>query len=837
VSETSSNTPTLVVHGGALDGTVFEMDASASQRLIGASDDCDFQILLGNVEPVHAKLTRGPEGLLLSDGGSATGTFVNGEKIENDYALQDGDRICLGPPGAKESAKLLVSIPAGASSYDPNADLRLEPEPPLVLVKPDTESGLELASVAPPPPEERHEAPSPTPAAAPGPPPEAGVASPRVVEKLTAPAPPEPAAREAKRPAKPEYTTDPPSIEVPAAPETSRVPPLVPPPGGVRSRPAATTIVPKSVPRRSGVPKLAIFGVVGAAVLAGGFFAARPLLRKAPQLSAMVPARTEPGQTITIDGTNFDATAANNVVRFGGQTAQITSASESQLAVTVPAGLAPSELQVVVETRGKKSNPLPLKVYHAPRVTGVDPEVALPGGEVSIKGDNLDGTPLHVTVGGLPAAVKSAERGSVQVVVPDLPVTEGKSVPVTVHVGPDTAKPASLILGRLPLVTELVPPRASAGERVVIKGRGFDTAAGGNTVTFGGQPALVLSASATEIAAGVPAAPTAEAQAQVDVVVTTRGAVSSPATFLVLRPSSATFIPRFFAVPVPEHADVAFVSTELGPVLALGGKGESLAERALGVATALNTLVAEAAAKPPVFEVRDRPGLGVGVAGSPAPLLSATAEDAAAYGKPWDAAQKAARTPSERGLAAYWAALLQDYFSLFMAGQRPVKVLELSPRGKVLNELFAESQRIAPQGGGVPNRVVKPLNSVYAKSLRDLALLLPAQGQAQATAAIEGRWDGTMEEPGAGSRTIKVAFRKEGSGLAGTLTSRAGKVEMNTPLRDLGYQKGGIRFTVDIAGSPRFFAGSVQGAKMSGTVARSDGDKSPAGSFSLRYVE
>jgi hypothetical protein len=132
---------------------------------------------------------------------------------------------------------------------------------------------------------------------------------------------------------------------------------------------------------------------------------------------------------------------------------------------------------------------------------------------------------------------------------------------------------------------------------------------------------------------------------------------------------------------------------------------------------------------------------------------------------------------------------------------------------------------------------VKPLNSVYAKSLRDLALLLPAQGQAQATAAIEGRWDGTMEEPGAGSRTIKVAFRKEGSGLAGTLTSRAGKVEMNTPLRDLGYQKGGIRFTVDIAGSPRFFAGSVQGAKMSGTVARSDGDKSPAGSFSLRYVE
>jgi hypothetical protein len=172
-----------------------------------------------------------------------------------------------------------------------------------------------------------------------------------------------------------------------------------------------------------------------------------------------------------------------------------------------------------------------------------------------------------------------------------------------------------------------------------------------------------------------------------------------------------------------------------------------------------------------------------------------------------------------------------------VAGQRPVKVLELSPRGKVLNEIFAESQRGSPQAVGVPARIVKPLSAGYAKGLRDMALLLPAESQTQATAAIEGRWDGTMEEAGAGSRAIRIAFRKAGSGLSGTLTSRVGKIEMNTALRDVSYQKGGIRFAVDVAGSPRFFSGTVQGEKMTGTVQKSEGDKGPAGSFSLRFVE
>ena len=44
---------------------------------------------------------------------------MNGEKVEGRHALQDGDRVCLGPPGAKGSAKLLVLLPGAVRGASP----------------------------------------------------------------------------------------------------------------------------------------------------------------------------------------------------------------------------------------------------------------------------------------------------------------------------------------------------------------------------------------------------------------------------------------------------------------------------------------------------------------------------------------------------------------------------------------------------------------------------------------------------------------------------------------------------------------------------------------------
>ncbi len=440
----------------------------------------------------------------------------------------------------------------------------------------------------------------------------------------------------------------------------------------------------------------------------------------------------------------------------------------------------------MVETRVGKSKALSLRVYRAPQVSGVQPDVAMPGDEITIKGLNLDGKPLTVSISGMLAEVKEAEPGTIKVVVPAVPVPEGKAVPVNVQIGSEAAKPAELIIGRLPLITEVTPSQGASGQKVVIKGRGFEATSRGNVVTFGGQEALLLQYSATELTVAAPAPPIGETQAKVGVVVKAGASTSSSqATFVLTRVSSAIFVPRFFAMPVPEDPErtLAFVSTDLGPVLLLGGKDQaaSTAERAVQVAAALNALVDQAPGEAARVRVpQGRRPRAIGVVGVAASLLNATAEDAAAYDRPWEGA-KARRGSSPRIVAQHWAALVQDYFSLFVFRQRPLKTLELSPRGKVLTDVFAEALRTAGPGNGVPTRGVIPPSSSLSKGLRELALLLPAEGQTRAGAALEGLWEGTMAQ-GSLTRPIKVRLRYEGTRLVGTLSTRAGAAEMNTPL-------------------------------------------------------
>ena len=76
-------------------------------------------------------------------------------------------------------------------------------------------------------------------------------------------------------------------------------------------------------------------------------------------------------------------------------------------------------------------------------------------------------------------------------------------------------------------------------------------------------------------------------------------------------------------------------------------------------------------------------------------------------------------------VAGFWAALLQDTFTLLEKGGRPDRVLELSPRGKVLMDLYSESERKIGAGNGVPTSLVSPPTWSVAKAVREMALALP----------------------------------------------------------------------------------------------------------------
>lgn len=803
--------PTLTVIGGPHDGTTLLLE-STGERLLGSGPSAHLKLDLSNVAAVHARLKWDGRRLSLSDAGSETGTYVNGERLSAERVLGDGDRIFLGPPGSKNTAKLLATgVPAPASGDA--VVLNLESEP-IILHDADPARAAKPTPAAPAKPAT---APSGAPAATPEP----GSRPPS-----TRPAP--------GASPKPDYATDPPSI---APADRVREELTLPPEPGRAKKPAAPRMPAFDL---SAVPRGALIAAAAAVLAGGGVWLFVSLRQPAPVLNSVTPPRIEPGQTLTLTGAGFASTPDANAVRIGSETGKITSASETQIAVSIPAAVAGGEVQVRVERQGRASNALFVKVFRAPRIDKLEPDVVLPGAEVVARGQNL-GESAVVVVGGVTAQILEAKVDAVRFRVPaDPSFTLGRGVAVHVGVGNDTTKPATLFLGQLPYVFEVVPPRGQAGDRLTIKGRGFDSNPRGNLVTLGSRPALVLHASETELGVAAPGS-SGQAQADLTVVVRARGGTSSgSAAFTLMRPSLGSYTPRYSPEPAVEHPghDHALVACELGPVLLLTGKADaaSTAERAAKLAAALNSLSDAAAAV--TFEVRERPLLGVAVAGRPELLVAVTAEDAAGYGEAWSQSG-GARTPAPERMAAYWVALLQDHRLLFFEKDRPINVLALSPRGKALTDLYAEAARRSGPGQGVPSSVVGTLTPQMLRELRDLALLLPSGDAAQGAAsarAVEGLWQGTLEEAGTPVKPVSVRLRMEGARLGGTLTTRIGKVGMDVPLRDVSYDKGQLRFTLVSGGTSRVFSGALRGDTLSGTI-ETPGAKEPAGRFSLKYQQ
>jgi len=145
-----------------------------------------------------------------------------------------------------------------------------------------------------------------------------------------------------------EYTTEPPSIASDRVREPVEFPWAVAPPA---KRPS----------RRSPWPRRVLLVTVGALLALGAWAGLAALRPHPPVITSIVPAKAEPGQTVTIAGSALGSNAAETVVRFGDRRGPVTSATESSLAATVPADLAnlpAGDIRVVVEVGGRSSNAL-----------------------------------------------------------------------------------------------------------------------------------------------------------------------------------------------------------------------------------------------------------------------------------------------------------------------------------------------------------------------------------------------------------------------------------------------------------------------------------------------
>jgi hypothetical protein len=92
------------------------------------------------------------------------------------------------------------------------------------------------------------------------------------------------------------------------------------------------------------------------------------------------------GTVVAVTGTGFGVTPGENSVTIGGVLAQVTSATATQLSVTVPAG-APTGLIALVTARGNTATFENFVVESsAPGITGFSPAIGTPGTVVTIAG-------------------------------------------------------------------------------------------------------------------------------------------------------------------------------------------------------------------------------------------------------------------------------------------------------------------------------------------------------------------------------------------------------------------------------------------------------------------
>jgi IPT/TIG domain len=569
---------------------------------------------------------------------------------------------------------------------------------------------------------------------------------------------------------------------------------------------------------------------IGAAVPGGIWLLRTP----PPELVSVTPELAQPGATVVLSGTHLAPNAKHGLVRFGDEAGDIVSVSEASVAVRVPAQTKTGDIPVSIETTGGRSAALTLHVYRAPVVTGLSPDVALPGGEVVLTGEYLAGDALKVTIGGLRADVLSSAPNVIRVRVPVL-LSVGVVSPVRVTVGPDTISAPDLALGQLPWLERLDPPAGAAGLRVRIRGRGFSADPAANAVSFGSQRAVVLSASPTELVIASGGSDGPGSAVPVSLSVEVGGHASREATFTLTRPQTGRFLPRFFPRVATEHAGHShvFVASDLGPFMVLTGSAGTLSagDRAMAVATALNELFDPAATdRHPEVEVRDEPVGCLGLLGRPACLVTASAEDAAGYDESWSATRSAKANPQK--VAVHWSALLEDYLDVFVVGRRPHRMLETSARSKTLLNLFDRSE----SEPGIPLEFVSPLPSRLASELRELALVLPAEAQVKGTTAVEGTWYGRVEEKGGNPTAVKVQLRLRDGKLQGTVATHIRSVVMERPLEELGYASGELHFIARLAGEDRLLRGTLAEGQIVGTIYTRDG-KSSLGQFTLVFGE
>lgn len=220
----------------------------------------------------------------------------------------------------------------------------------------------------------------------------------------------------------------------------------------------------------------------------------------APVISTILPSSGLAGASVTINGSNFDASAAGNTVKFNGSAATVISSSGNTLIATLPAGGSTGTVTVTT-TAGTATGPV-FTYLQAPVISTINPISAKAGTAITITGTNFDPVVANNSVkfNGTAATITSATSTSLVVTAP----AGGSTGAVTETTSGGTATGPVFTYLQAPAISGISPASGVAGASITITGTNFDVTAANDIVKFNGTTAAVTSATATQLVVVAP---------------------------------------------------------------------------------------------------------------------------------------------------------------------------------------------------------------------------------------------------------------------------------------------------------------------------------------------
>ena len=250
------------------------------------------------------------------------------------------------------------------------------------------------------------------------------------------------------------------------------------------------------------VPADAVTGVISVTFNVGTLSSQKPFT-VAPRVDSFTPVVGTPGTQVTVNGANFNPTAGQTVVRFGGVAATVVNVTApNQLVATVPAGAVTGPLSVATPI-GTNLTTTNFVVSGTAIITGFSPAIGPTGSVVVISGGDFS-TTTAVQFNGTNATFTVTAPSQISAKVPATATTG----PISIVTPSGTATTTSnfVVSGLAPIITGFAPIGGKPGDPIVLTGISFT---GATNVTFNGSNAQFGVTSDTQISAIVPAGATA----------------------------------------------------------------------------------------------------------------------------------------------------------------------------------------------------------------------------------------------------------------------------------------------------------------------------------------